>query len=91
MTQRHYEDAPEYDSAYTVEGYRGIAWRIWGWQTEPDADTVWTGMENRTGQLVCVMVGDDRAFLFDPDELTPLDELAYCGSCGQVGCTHGGH
>jgi len=85
----HYENAPEYDAdAYKVEGYRGIAWTVYGWETEPDEDTDWSGYENRTGKLVCVMVGDDRRYTFDPDELTPLslDNGDYCPECGQIGC-----
>ena len=75
--------------AYAVEGYRGIAWSVLGWQTEPDEDTEWTGIENRTGQIVARMVGDDRDFLFDEDELTPLAAEDYCDGCGQIGCGHG--
>ena len=37
------------------------------------------------------MVGDDRHFTFDPDELTPIKRRDYCGECGQIGCTHDGH
>ena len=61
--------------AYTVKGYKGIEW---------------SGYEERTGLVVCVMVGDDKRFCFEPSELTPLDDLAYCASCGQVGCGHDG-
>ena len=77
-------------NAYTVERYRGVAWRVYGWETAPTEDTEWDGLEERTGQVVCVMVGDDRRFTFDPDELTPLGDLDYCASCGQVGCEHDG-
>ncbi len=78
--------------AYTVAGRsnRGIAWRVYGWETQPDEETEWSGYESRTGRVVCVMVGDDRRFTFDPDELTPLNDLDYCASCGQVGCSHDG-
>ena len=76
--------------AYTIEGYRGVAWRVYGWETQPTEDTEWDGIEERTGKVVCVMVGDDRRSTFEPDELTPLDDLAYCASCGQVGCSHDG-
>lgn len=89
----HYEeDGASFPAdAYTVHGYSGIAWYVRGWKTEPDEDTEWTGIENRTGKVVCTMVGDDRYFVFDPDELTPLDREAYCGECGQVGCSHDGY
>jgi hypothetical protein len=102
--------------AYTVQGYRGVAWRVYGWELEgvfPEYETecscfgedvhcrfcdgsgkVWIQEDEpeevRTGRVICVMVGDDRRFTFDPDELTPLDDLDYCASCGQVGCTHDG-
>jgi len=74
--------------AYTVEEYRGVAWRAYGWETQPTDDTEWDGYEERTGKVVCVMVGDDRRFAFDPDDLTPLADKEYCGSCGQIGCGH---
>lgn len=90
--------------AYRVKRYDGIAWRVYGWQLEHvqpepywDEDLQeWMGSEwdepeeRRTGLVVCVMVGDDRKFNFDPSELTPLDDLEYCGVCGQVGCSHDG-
>lgn len=84
----HYEtDEKAYCAdAYAVEGYRGIAWYVLGWQTEPDEDTEWSGIENRTGRLVCRMVGDDRDFAFDPDDVSPLERSAYCAGCGQIGC-----
>lgn len=88
MRQKHYEDDVALSGAYQVQGYRGVAWRILGWETEPDSDTEWSGQENRTGQVVAVMVGDDRYFTFDLDLLTPISEEAYCGSCGQIGCCH---
>lgn len=46
-------------------------------------------VEDRS-KVRCHMVGDDRTFVFDVDELTALDELDYCASCGQVGCTADG-
>jgi hypothetical protein len=76
--------------AYKVKGHRGIAWHVYGWETEPDEDTEWTGIENRTARVVCVMVGDDRRWTFDPEDIEPLDDLAYCHVCGQIGCGHDG-
>jgi hypothetical protein len=88
----HYEsdDASFPAAAYRVQGYAGIAWHVLGWETEPDEDTEWSGCENRTGQLVCVMVGDDRKFTFEPDEVAALEREEYCGVCGQIGCGHDG-
>lgn len=90
--KRHYESADDDfpASAYTVRGYAGIAWYVLGWETEPDDDTEWSGCENRTGQVVAIMVGDDRHFSVQPDDLTPLTRAAYCGVCGQIGCAHDG-
>lgn len=86
--QRHVEDAPEFTGRYTVKGWRGVAFWVDGWVTEPDEDTEWSGYENRTGQLAVVMVGDDRRQIVDPDDLEELSEREYCHSCGQIGCTH---
>jgi hypothetical protein len=95
MRQRtpHFEedDAMFSADAYTVARHGGVAWTVLGWETEPDEDTEWSGYEQRTGQVVCVMVGDDSRFTFDPDDIAPLARDAYCGSCGQVGCTHDGY
>ena len=74
--------------AYRAKGYDGVAWYVYGWETEPDEDTEWTGIEERTGRVIAVMVGDDRRFIFDTDDLTPLADDEYCGSCGQIGCGH---
>ena len=87
-----YEHAEEYQAdAYTITGWAsGIAWYVNGWQTEPAEDTEWTGFEVRTGQLVCTMVGDNRHFSIDPEDVTELSREDYCGICGQVGCAHDG-
>jgi hypothetical protein len=76
--------------AYRAKRYDGIAWRVLGWETEPDADTEWTGIEERTGNVVAHMVGDDRRFTFEPEDLSPLADLEYCATCGQIGCAHDG-
>jgi hypothetical protein len=88
----HYEsDDREFPAdAYTVRGHGGIAWRVLGWETEPDEDTEWSGYENRTGRVITIMVGDNHRFVFDPDDLTPLEREDYCGECGQIGCAHDG-
>jgi len=38
-------------------------------------------------QAVVVMVGDDYEHTVDLESLSPLDEDAFCSSCGQVGCS----
>lgn len=82
-----YEPQTEHPDVMTVEGYP-CACQILGWETEPDADTVWTGYGVRTGYLVAVMVGDDHQFTVDPEEdtLTAIPEGGYCRECGQLGC-----
>lgn len=92
MRRKNYEEAPEFNAdAYSVSGWgKGIAWYVLGWETEPDEDTEWSGYEVRTGNLICVMVGDDRHFAIDPDDVTPLAREEYCAECGQVGCCHDG-
>lgn len=84
------------DAAFPADAYRvprerlAVAYYVLGWETEPDEDTEWSGIENRTGRVVAVMVGDDRRFTFDPDEIEALPREEYCGECGQIGCTHDG-
>lgn len=39
---------------------------------------------------VVVMVGDDREHVVAVEDLTEIDEDAYCGGCGQIGCGHDG-
>ncbi|HVP70193.1 MAG TPA: hypothetical protein VMS45_02640 [Gemmatimonadaceae bacterium] len=75
---------------YSVAGHGGIAFYFAGNETEPDADTHWTGYEVDTGRVVMVMVGDDRRHSIDPDDCTALGDLDYCAECGQIGCEHDG-
>jgi len=86
--KRQYEYDSQFDGAFTVDGYKGVAWYVWGWEIEPDQDTEWSGLYNHTGNVVATMVGDDRHFVFDIGEIHKLDESEYCHSCGQTGCKH---
>ena len=70
-----------------VTQYGGVAFHAFGWITEPDEDTEWSGIESRTDRVLCVMVGDDREFSIDIDDIEPLEREDYCGECGQIGCT----
>lgn len=91
--KKHYEsDAIEFppDARYSVRQYRGIAFYVLGWETEPDEDTEWSGYESRTGRVLAVMVGDDYRHSVDPADLTPIADTDYCAICGQIGCTHDG-
>ncbi len=74
----------DFDASYRVDGSEGIAYRADRWQTEPDEDTEWSGIEIPTGMLEMHMIGDDRTFIVDPDDCEPIDGPV-C-SCGQIGC-----
>ncbi len=76
--------------AYSVPRLKiAVAWRVLGWELEPDEDTEWSGIFQRSGQVLAIMVGDDSVHRFEPDELFPLDIEHFCPSCGQIGCSHG--
>ena len=68
----------------------GVAFYVLGWETEPDEDTEWSGMENRTGSLVVCMVGDNNHWRVDPEDIVSIAREEYCGECGQIGCAHDG-
>lgn len=46
-------------------------------------------MVDDTDQVVCIMVGDDREFVFDIDDLTEINEDDYCPGCGAVPSCYG--
>ena len=73
--------------AYTVDGWRGVAFAVLGWQLEPDEDTEWSGIYQRTGDVYVVMKGDDKVWCVDTDDLTPISADEFCPRCGQIGCT----
>jgi hypothetical protein len=84
------DDKTFWSDAYTVPRLKlAVAWRVLGWELEPDDDTEWTGIYQRTGQVLAIMVGDDSVHWFEPDDLQPLSVEQFCGSCGQIGCSHG--
>lgn len=47
-------------------------------------------VEDRS-RVVAHMIGDDRDFTFDIDDLEPIARDDYCGECGQIGCVHDGY
>ena len=68
-----------------------IAFYLIGYVQEADEDTEWSGVYNEDrSRVVAVMVGDDRKHTVDVDDLTVLDDEAYCSVCGQIGCSHDG-
>lgn len=60
------------ETAYAVEGYAGIAWRV---------DVAYVD------RVEAHMIGDDRTFEHDRTDLTPIADEDYCGGCGQIGCS----
>ena len=93
MRRRNWEDDPARwpdDARWSHIDYPGIAFRVYGWETKPDEDTIWSGIEPQTGRVIAVMVGDDYRHALYPDDFTLLDDLAYCAVCGQIGCSHDG-
>lgn len=68
---------------YVVDGYPGVAFLIVELHRVYDYD------EHEfveTGFLLMRMVGDDRAHVIDPDDVTPIEEDAFCHTCGSTGC-----
>lgn len=90
---RNRNDYVEDLAAFPHEAYRvketwarGVAFRVLGWEIAPrfeDSETY-----DQTGKVTIRMIGDDRHWYVDFDDLDPLKEDAYCWSCGQIGCTH---
>src|SRR4029450_3220163 len=66
MAYMHADDsrAPfpfDLDATYTAEGWSArIAWRAFAYETVPDEDTEWSGIENPTGRVLAHMVRDHR-------------------------------
>ena len=75
-----------FEPAYKVDIYPGIAFRADGYEMMPDEDTEWSGYHNPTGRILAHMIGDDRTFAFEPEELTATPDDEYCSGCGQIGC-----
>ena len=94
MTTRYVEQAPacwacespelEYDGN-TV----GDVFVCWDCGSRQPAIIDFDEIEEPTGMVIVCMVGDDRRHAVWPDEITPIDEGDYCGSCGQIGCGWG--
>jgi hypothetical protein len=79
-------------TAYRAEGWgAGIAWRKIGFHTFKDEDYEWSGIEVvDTSKVDAHMIGDDKVFTFDVEDLIPIEDDEYCSECGQIGCTANG-
>lgn len=88
----------------TTKDYVGIAFWVDDWAKDIKEEYVeylesgdsgevffgWEEVEVISDSVVeCYMVGDDRMFKFDIEDLTIVDVNDFCGSCGQIGCGHG--
>lgn len=69
---------PDWDTLVDDDGNPMDA-DVW-WPDEDDVEHV------PTGRLIVVMVGDDMRHSVEPEDLTPIDDDEFCGSCGQLGC-----
>jgi hypothetical protein len=78
----------DFDARYrrVCYGVDGVAYIALGYHVEPDEDTDWSGCYNRTGLIAVRLVGDDRTYFVEPEDLQKIDDLDYCAECGQVGC-----
>lgn len=64
------------EGAVSVLGFPAVALRVVG--------------SAGSGMVRVVMVGDDHEHVVPLEDVTPLDDLAYCAECGQLGCEHDG-
>ena len=76
-----------YDTEWTPEEWEYIG----GPDDDPDDECNYLysepeEIENRE-RVRAIMVGDDRVFTFELDELTVIGDDDYCHECGQIGCT----
>lgn len=102
MMAEQTEQTLDFSATYEVTGGPAVAWQILGYVRTPivDAETgeelrVWMGELDDAYhidrmQVSACMIGDNRIHVIDVDDLVELDELAYCGECGQIGCGHDG-
>jgi len=44
----------------------------------------------QNGRAFVMMVGDDRVFEVDAQDVKPIKRKDYCSECGQIGCHHDG-
>ena len=91
----------DFDAHYQVQGCRGIAFFLLGWQATQKAVMCFTQddegneIEVESGEyelvpdystVIAVMVGDDRHHAVDIADLHIIAEESFCRSCGQIGC-----
>jgi hypothetical protein len=81
---------------YTVKRHGGVAFYFAGYpqvaEIAVDDETGWeyeTGewVDDDSGMVLMVMVGDDYKWTVDESDCTEIAEDSYCRDCGQIGCT----
>lgn len=74
-----------------VRGWPGIAFTFRGHPLIHclDEDGVYPEKLEDPDRAIVVMVGDDRKWNVEMDDLTLLPPEKFCGVCGQIGCLHG--
>jgi hypothetical protein len=77
-----WEQAWEPQQYYCIDEETGEEWL----EDDPNGEGEW--IDNPDGRVRAVMVGDDRIFLVDTENLTEISDEEYCSSCGQIGCCH---
>ena len=88
-----YEIAGYNGIAWRVTGY-ATEWteESWEYSGEGDPEDEANYLYNEPEEIEdrehvrCIMVGDDRVFTFEIDELTAISDEDYCPECGQIGC-----
>ena len=60
------------DAAYKVAGWEGVGFRYVG--------------QTFGGRARMVMIGDDKEWLVDAEDVETIGDNDYCASCGQIGC-----
>ena len=53
--------------AYRVDGFDGTAFKYVGDETVVTDDTIWDGIEEPTGMVKMVMIGDHHTHVVDPE------------------------
>ena len=89
----------DFEANYSVKGFRGIAFYLLGYELETTAGNCYIDeegyeveeepetVENRDN-VRAVMVGDDKIHIVAVEDLTKIEEDAFCHTCGQIGCGH---
>ena len=97
-------DKLDFNARYSHPRFKGIALRISGYPkvwvpytsleidddgNEYEEDSGEWKLDETSGSIYVVMVGDDYKNLVDVSDLTVISEDDFCDGCGQIGCGHG--